>query len=150
MTIMSVIVVLILIILDQFTKYLVLVFLKPVGTITIIENIFSLTFVENTGAAYGILSNATPFLAVLSFVLSIGLIYLIKNFDKYFTARLTKVGLVLTLAGALGNFFDRAFRGYVVDMFEFTFIDFPVFNVADICVVLGAIAIMASTLIYEE
>ncbi len=139
-----------LILLDQAVKYWAFEYLKDMDSINVIDGLFALTYVENKGAAYGIFSNGTTFLAILSFVLSVGLIYVIIKFDKYFKSKLTKVGLILTLAGALGNFFDRAFRGFVVDMFQFTFIKFPVFNVADICIVVGCILIVIAVLWLED
>ncbi len=140
----------ILILLDQIVKYWAFEYLRTIDSINVVDGFFALTYVENRGAAYGIFSNGTSFLAILSFVLSIGLVYVVIKFDKYFKAKLTKIGLVLTLAGALGNFFDRAFRGFVVDMFQFTFIDFPVFNVADICIVIGCIMIVIAVLWLED
>lgn len=150
MGILAIIMVISLIILDQIVKYWALVVLKPIGSITVINGFFALTYVENRGAAYGSFSEHTAILAVLSLVMSLGIIYVIRNFDKYFSTKYVKWGLYLTLAGALGNFIDRAFRTFVVDMFQFTFIDFPVFNVADICVVIGAVIIIIAVLIFEK
>ncbi len=150
MSLAMVLIVAVLIIIDQIIKYWALTSLAPIGTINVIEGLLSFTYVENRGAAYGSFSSYTPVLAVISFVLSIGIIYLIIKFDKYFKASIIKYGLVLTLAGAIGNFIDRAFRSYVVDMFQFTFIEFPVFNFADICVVIGTTIIMVGILFFEK
>ncbi len=150
MTIFAIFSVIGLIILDQVVKYWALVALQPIGSIDVIEGVFALTYVENTGAAYGSFSEHTPFLAILSLVMSIAIVYCIVKYEKFFKAPYAKVGLYFTLAGALGNFIDRAFRSYVVDMFQFTFIDFPVFNVADICVVIGAIIIIITVLLFED
>ncbi len=150
MSLAIILIVVILVIIDQIVKYWALTYLAPIGTIKVIDGIFSLTYVENRGAAYGSFSNYTEMLAVLSLVMSIGIIYLIIKFDKYFKTMFIKYGLVLTLAGAIGNFIDRAFRSFVVDMFQFKFIDFPVFNVADICVVIGTALIMIGILFFEE
>lgn len=150
MGILAILMVIGLIILDQIVKYWALVVLQPLGSINVISGLFSLTYVENRGAAYGSFSSHTSLLALLSLVMSIGIVYVIFNFDKYFNTKYIKLGLYLTLAGALGNFIDRAFRTFVVDMFQFTFIDFPVFNVADVCVVIGAFIIIFSVLIFEK
>ncbi len=139
-----------LIILDQVVKYWALVSLKPVGSINVIDGVFALTYVENTGAAFSSFSQHTPLLALLSLVMSGVIVYCIIKYDNYFKAPYAKFGLYFTLAGALGNFIDRAFRSYVVDMFQFTFIDFPVFNVADICVVIGAIIIVITVIFFED
>lgn len=150
MSILAIIVVIGLIVFDQIVKYWALVSLKPIGTVNIIEGFFALTYVENRGAAWSSFSEHTPILALVSLVLSCGILYLILKYDKYFKFPYAKFGLYLTLAGALGNFIDRAFRTYVIDMFQFTFISFPVFNIADICVVVGAIIIVLSVLIFED
>ncbi len=150
MSLAMILIVAVLIIIDQVIKYWALTTLAPIGSIPVINGLLSLTYVENRGAAYGSFSNYTEVLAVISFVLSVGLIYLIIKFDKYFKAKIIKFGLVLTLAGAIGNFIDRAFRSFVVDMFQFTFINFPVFNFADICVVIGTAIIMIGILFLEK
>ncbi len=150
MSIAIILIVVVLVLIDQVVKFWALTYLAPIGTIPVINGLLSFTYVENRGAAYGSFSNYTQMLAVISFLMSIGLIYLIIKFDKYFEAKIIKYGLVLTLAGAIGNFIDRAFRSFVVDMFQFTFIDFPVFNVADICVVIGTAIIMFGILFLEE
>ncbi len=150
MTIFSIFAVIALIILDQVVKYWAIISLKPIGSVDIIDGVFALTYVENKGAAYGSFAQFTPFLALLSLVLSGVIIYCIVKYEKYFKAPFAKIGLYFTLAGALGNFIDRAFRTFVVDMFQFTFIDFPVFNVADICVVTGAIIIVIDVMFFEE
>ncbi len=150
MTIFAIFAVIGLITLDQVVKYWALVSLKPIGSIDIIDGVFALTYVENKGAAYGSFAQYTPFLALLSLVMSAVIIYCLVKYDKYFKAPFAKFGLYFTLAGALGNFIDRAFRSYVVDMFQFTFFDFPVFNVADICVVIGAIIIVIDVMFFED
>ncbi len=150
MSLVMILIVAVLIVIDQIIKYWALTSLAPIGTINVIDGLLSFTYVENRGAAYGSFSSYTPVLALISFLLSIGIIYLIIKFDNYFEAKIIKYGLVLTLAGAIGNFIDRAFRGFVVDMFEFTFIDFPVFNFADICVVIGTSIIMIGIVFFEK
>ncbi len=139
-----------LIVLDQIVKYWAIVSLKPIGSIDIIDGIFALTYVENTGAAFSSFSEHTSILAGLSLVMSVVIIFCIVNYNKYFKSPFARYGLYFTLAGAIGNFIDRAFRTFVVDMFQFTFFDFPVFNVADICVVIGAIIIVINVVFFED
>ncbi len=150
MSLAIILVVAVLVVMDQVVKYWALTYLAPIGTMKVIDGLLSFTYVENRGAAYGSFSNYTQVLALVSLLLSIGLVYLLIKFNKYFKATIIKYGLVLTLAGAIGNFIDRAFRSFVVDMFQFTFIDFPVFNVADICVVIGTALIMIGILFFEK
>ena len=111
----------------------------PVGEhIPFIPYILDLTYVTNTGAAFSIFSGHTWALALVSLVMSVVLaLALWKGLFKHPLGKLT---LTLLLAGAVGNFIDRAFRGFVVDMFNVLFMRFAVFNVADICVVVGGIA----------
>ncbi len=124
---------------DQVTKYLALQNLKPIKSVTIIENIFSLTFVENRGAAFGILQGHTILLAIVSVVITGVLLYFYIKMPEGKVYKFIKFSLILIISGAVGNFIDRLFRGYVVDFFHATFINFPVFNVADIYVVVGCI-----------
>jgi len=140
----------ILVLLDQYTKYIALTSLKPIKNMTFIEGFMDFTFVENRGAAFGMLSGARWFFIIVSIAVSIGIIY-------YVAKKLPKVGceykalkfsLLLILAGAWGNVYDRIFRGYVVDFFEFTFFEWPVFNVADIYVVCGAILMSVVVLFF--
>ena len=124
--------------LDQFVKHWVLENIHPGQYIPFIPYILDLTYVENTGAAFSIFEEYTWILTLISFVMSIMLA--IAIWKNYFRHPLGKLTLTLLLAGAIGNFIDRAFRGFVVDMFHVLFIHFAVFNVADICVVVGGIA----------
>ena len=128
----------VLIALDQLVKYLVMTNIPLGEHVPFIPYILDLTYVTNTGAAFSIFSEHTWALALVSLVMSIVLaLALWKGLFRHPLGRLT---LTLLLAGALGNFIDRAFRGFVVDMFNVLFMNFAVFNVADICVVVGGIA----------
>ena len=124
--------------LDQFVKYLVYTNIPLHGSMPFIPYIMELTYVQNTGAAFSILSEHTWLLTLCSFVLSI--ILAVAVWQKFFEHPFGRTALTLVLAGAIGNLIDRAFRGYVVDMFHTLFMEFAVFNVADICVVVGGIA----------
>ena len=130
----------ILTVIDQISKFLALEYLKPLKSIELIKGFMTLTFVENRGAAFGILYGARWFFVIITIAVTVAaIIYLKKympNTKEYFYV---KISIVLILAGAWGNAIDRLFRGYVVDYFETTFIKWPVFNVADIYVVVGTI-----------
>lgn len=126
-----------LILIDQITKIITLKQLAPIGSVTIIENILSFTYVENRGAAFGIMQNSRIFFLIFTVILIGAIIYYTiktKQNSKFYL-----ISTSLIIAGGIGNFIDRLFRGYVVDMIEVTFIDYPVFNFADICIVIGAI-----------
>ena len=139
--------IIILIIIDQLTKYLSVHFLKPMGTIEIIKNIFSLTYVENPGAAFGILSNSRWLFIGVTILIIVGLtIYTLK---KKIDNKLYLTSYTLIVSGGIANLIDRIFNGYVVDMLEITFIDYPVFNFADCLVVIGAILLCIYTLKYD-
>ena len=152
MNILPIIAVAILILLDQGTKLWALASLKPIHSMTLAEGFMDLTFVENRGVAFGMFSGQRWFILLLTCVIAAGLIWFYVMMPKkkeYFPLR---VSLVLVLSGAIGNIIDRLFRGYVVDFFEFTFFEWPVFNVADIYVVVGVIllALMIIFVVKDE
>ena len=124
--------------LDQLVKYLVLQNIPQGGHVPFIPHVLELTYVQNTGAAFSLFEEHTWLLALVSLAASVLLAAALwRNFFRH---PVGKVTLTLLLAGAVGNLIDRVFRGFVVDMFNVLFMDFAVFNVADICVVVGGIA----------
>ena len=149
---MPIIAVVVLILLDQGTKLWALASLKPIHNMTLVEGFMDLTFVENRGVAFGMFSGQRWFILLLTGIIAAGLIWFYVTMPKkkeYFPLR---VSLVLVLSGAIGNIIDRLFRGYVVDFFEFTFFEWPVFNVADIYVVVGVtlLALMILFVVKDE
>ncbi|MEA4972792.1 Lipoprotein signal peptidase [bioreactor metagenome] len=138
--IISVIVAAVLVIIDQIAKYMALTKLKPIGNITFIKGFMDFTFVENRGAAFGILNGQTWLLLLLAIAICVILIVVIRKLPHTRDYDYLRASFVLILAGAVGNIIDRVARGYVTDFFEFTFFSFPVFNMADIYVVVGTIA----------
>jgi signal peptidase II len=123
--------------LDQVTKYLAKTYLKPVGSIPLIPNVFHFTYVENRGAAFGILQNQRWLFIVLTVVISAVIVYYL--FTHRQESIVLTIALSMILGGAIGNLIDRLRLGYVVDMLHFVLIDYPVFNVADSFVVIGTI-----------
>ncbi len=142
----------VLIFLDQATKLWALESLKPIHSMTLWDGIMDLTFVENRGVAFGMFSGQRWFILLLTGVIAAGLIYFYVTLPKKQEYRPVRAALVLILSGAVGNIIDRLFRGYVVDFFEFTFFEWPVFNVADIYVVSGVflLAFMILFVVKEE
>lgn len=132
---------------DQLSKLAVLKFVRPVETIPLIENVFHLTYCENRGAAFGILQNRFGlFFCITAVVLVAVTVYMIKKRPQNLCLNLS---VTLLVGGALGNFIDRIFRGFVVDFFDFRLIHFAIFNVADCFVVCGAV-LLAWYLIFVE
>lgn len=121
-----------------------------------IPHLVSLFYAENTGAAWSILEDAPWVFMILSSLLIIALI--VYWFCEKSRNVLLRISLLMITGGGAGNMIDRLFRtgsrfgnrnGFVIDMFNFEFIDFPVFNVADICVTVGAFLLVVYLLVYE-
>ena len=133
---------------DQVVKYLVRAGI-PLHTAVDFLPGLDLTYVQNTGAAFSLFSQHTWLLTLLSGVVSVVLVICLgKRVLPHWSGMLA---LALLLGGAVGNFIDRLLFGFVTDMFRTTFINFAVFNVADICIVCGAIlGAVYYVLIYEK
>lgn len=126
----------IILIIDQLTKYWAVNYLMEVRDIPIIQGFFHLTYVENRGAAFGILQNQRLFFIIITAAVVIAIVgYLLKEKKVHW---ILKISLYLVLAGAIGNFIDRMRLGYVIDFFHL-YNRFPVFNVADCAIVVGAL-----------
>lgn len=137
-------VVIIVFVLDQLSKVLALKYLMPVGSIPIIKNIFHLTYVENRGAAFGILQNQKLLFIVFA-LLVLGSIWFYAHNNEL--DKIMVYGLSLVAGGALGNLADRIRLGFVVDYFHIA--NFPVFNIADSAVVIGITLISIFILKYD-
>ncbi len=126
------------ILLDQFTKYLAAVYLKDQSPFILLDGIFELTYLENRGAAFGMMQGRQFFFLIMTIFL-LGFLFFcyrrIAGQRHYFPIELC---IIFVVAGAIGNMIDRIRLGYVVDFFYFSLIDFPVFNVADIYVTVAA------------
>ena len=135
--------------LDQLVKLQVMTHI-PVGEhVPFLPYLVDLTYVRNTGAAFSIFSEHTWILAGISLVMSVLLGWCLWK-GIPFQKPLGRLTVTLLLAGAVGNLIDRAFRGYVVDMFNVLFMDFAVFNVADICIVVGGFAAFAYYVLFAS
>ncbi|WP_024546487.1 signal peptidase II [Picosynechococcus sp. NKBG15041c] len=123
-------------VLDQLTKTIVLQTLPAVGdTFPLWPSVFHFTYVRNTGAAFSIFTDGVYWLRWLSLAVSIGLMALAWFGDRQTVSEQWGYGFIL--AGAMGNGIDRFLFGYVVDFLDFRLINFPVFNIADVCINLG-------------
>lgn len=133
---------------DQYSKYLVRTKMEVFETYPIIEDFFHLTYVQNKGAAFGMFQGATVIFAVVTLIVIVGMIYFSlkhKNMSLVWKATLTVIA-----SGAVGNLIDRLWLGYVVDMFDFRGIWSFIFNFADVCVVVGGCVMMLLVLRDEK
>ncbi|MGC6769948.1 signal peptidase II [Enterococcus sp. LJL128] len=133
---------------DQWTKYLTVSNIQLGETKEFINGFLSFTYVRNTGAAWSILEGKMIFFYIITVIVVAVLVYmLIKNLksSRWFT-----IGLSLVLAGALGNFIDRLRLGYVVDMIQTDFMSFPIFNIADMSLVIGVACIFIYLILDER
>lgn len=122
--------------LDWLTKFLAVKFLKPVGKIPIIEGVIQLRYLENTGAAFGMLKDHRWVFIVTSTVAIAALILFL--YLGHSPSRLSAVALSMIVSGGIGNMIERIGKGFVVDFIDFCLIDFAVFNGADSFVCVGA------------
>ena len=137
--------------LDQWTKRLAVENLMGNGPFVIWDGVFELHYLENRGAAFGILQGKKIFFVVFTLIVLCLIAYLyLKRIPDEKKFRPMDGICILFFAGALGNFIDRVFRNYVVDFFYFKLIDFPVFNVADIYVTVAAFAMIILGLFYYK
>ena len=134
--------------LDQIAKVLVSCYLKGTSGIKAIPYLFDFVYVENTGAAFSMLSESTVLLSIISVIFCIGVLWYWHR--KKPKQVMMKTSLTLLFAGAFGNAIDRIFRGYVVDFISTSFMDFPVFNVADISIVFGAITLVIYMMFFDK
>jgi signal peptidase II len=137
------------VIIDQATKYLAIIRLKDKQPISIINNFLQLKYVENRGAAFGILQNKQMPLIIFTFLILIGIIYYLYKNRKL--TKISKISLWGIIGGSIGNLIDRIRLNFVVDYIDVNFwgyYDFPVFNLADSFLVV--FTILLSILVFTE
>lgn len=133
---------------DQIIKVLTRTLIPLGERITLIPGVVGLTYVQNTGAAFSSFTGGARLLALLSLAMTVLLgVAIAKNWLKHPFAQWS---MAVIMAGAFGNFIDRAFLGYVTDMVDTLFMTFAVYNFADICVVLGVIALAVYVIFFYE
>ena len=139
-----------LVLLDQYTKNLAVVHLKDKPAFNIISGVLELNYLENKGAAFGMLQNQKVFFIFVAFVI-LGVIgYVLYKMPEEKKYRILHVLLSLIAAGAIGSMIDRIRLDYVVDFIYFVLINFPIFNVADIYVSLSTVALVFLLLFYYK
>ena len=137
---LQIIIILLAVAADQLSKFLLVPVLDvlPNKTLPVIEGVFHLTYVQNEGASFGILQGKRLFFIIVTVIVLIAVgIYMIRGRNSH--PRFLRFALALLWGGALGNLVDRVLFGYVRDLFDLRVINFWVFNVADACLVIGAI-----------
>lgn len=135
---------------DQWTKYMALAYLRGQEPYVLIKNVFELDYLENRGAAFGMLQNKQILFILCVALISIFVVVFYKNVSMSRHFLPLRVCAIFIMAGAIGNVIDRIFRHYVVDFFYFSLINFPVFNVADIYVTVAAILLILLLLFYYK
>ena len=128
-----------LIFLDQFTKLLAVKHLKGRPAIPLISGVFELDYLENRGSAFGMFQNQKFFILLVSFVFLAVLLFLLFKLPEGKKYNWLHFVIVVIIAGGIGNMIDRFRLEYVVDFFSFVLIHFPVFNVADIYIVVATV-----------
>lgn len=136
---------------DQITKFLAVVNLRNQEPFVLWEGVFELQYLENSGAAFGMLQGKKSFFVLTSIIFLIVIVYVlvrVPNQKKYTKLHIT---LAFIASGAIGNLIDRIRYDYVIDFLYFSLINFPIFNVADIYVTLSSIVLAALLLfVYTE
>lgn len=136
--------------LDQFTKHLAVEGLRGKQPFVLIPGVFELRYLENQGAAFGVLQGKRMFFLVITFLMILLLAYVYGRIPvqkRFFALH----GICVTLfAGAIGNCIDRIMNDYVIDFFYFSLINFPIFNVADIYVTCGMAVFVVLFLFYYK
>ena len=128
---------------DQLSKYYIAHTLVPQVSIPIIPQMFHITFILNSGAAFGILENQRLLFIIIAVLILAGVGYFYRKIPSEYAG--FRFGLGLMAGGAIGNLIDRIVTGYVIDFFDFRI--WPIFNVADIAIVCG-VAIMVYTILF--
>lgn len=136
--------------LDRISKIWALNTLASGKDIVVIKNLFTFSYLENRGAAFGIFQNRLIFLSLITAIVILGVVYFIVKYKP--TSKLLKISLSLIISGAIGNLIDRIYYKFVVDFIMLHYKDvyyFPTFNVADMLVVIGTV-LLAIYILKEE
>jgi len=136
---------------DQFIKLQAVNRLSGMNSIPIIKDVLELTYVENRGAAFGMLEGKQIFLVLITTIVVVAIAIYYKKLPADSKYKWLKLSFILIISGAIGNLIDRIRLSYVIDYIYFKLIDFPVFNLADCFVVVGTILLSILILfVYKE
>lgn len=151
MLLLDVLFILLLLALDQWTKHLAIVHLKNSRAVSLIDGVLELKYLENRGSAFGILENQKFFILFVGFVFMAAVLFFLFKLPMAKKFIIVHVLLSAIVAGGAGNMIDRFRFDYVVDFIYFALIDFPVFNVADCCIVVSTIGLFILFMfVYKE
>lgn len=132
---------------DQIIKYFVTIYLQPVGTVSVIDNLFKLTYVENRGVAFGMFSDMRWIFVAFTLILIIAIIIIM--FTKRPKGTFLYICFALIIGGGIGNLIERIFYGYVIDYLSISFFP-PVCNFADYCITAGTVMLVIYVLFFSE
>ncbi len=136
---------------DQLTKYFAIVKLKNQPAVPIIPNVFELNYLENRGAAFGLLQNQKFFFLFSGVIILLVILFVLFKIPDKKKYRMLNLFLVMIIGGGIGNMIDRIRFDYVVDFLSFVLINFPIFNVADMYVTISMIGLAVLILfVYKE
>lgn len=135
----------VIVIADQVIKYFVYENLQGVDSVPFIGNLLTLTYVENRGAAFGMLQNMSWLFAIITIVMIVLFFYIIIN--KKINSKFFITCTALIIGGGVGNLIDRIFRGFVIDYLQLSFFPY-VCNLADYCITIGAVMLIIYVLFY--
>ncbi len=133
--------------LAELIRFLIVRNVQPVGSVTVIPGLFSLTYSENRGVAFGLFQDGTVFFAVTtSIVIIVAAFILLKNYKK---SKLLSIALSLIIGGGLGNLFERISYRYVTDYLSLSFFP-PICNFADYCITAGTVCLIVYLLFFSD
>ena len=127
---------------DQFTKFIIKSKFMLYESKEVIKNVFAITYIQNKGAAWGVMQGKRIFFLILTVFVILGCFWILYNIIDNRKYIMLTTCVIFLISGAVGNMIDRFKLGYVVDFFDFKLIDFPVFNVADIYVTVSMFLIL--------
>lgn len=145
LTVFSIIV---MVVLDQLSKWLAVVYLAPVGSVPFIPGVLRLTYAHNTGAAFSMLAGRQELLIGVTAAAMLVMLWLLLR--RKMPNAFAHWGLAMIVGGGIGNLIDRVLNGYVVDYFDVIFMKFAIFNVADCFVVVGCVMLFIGVLFSEK
>lgn len=138
------------VLLDQWSKSLAVQHLKDQASFVLVDHVFELHYLENRGAAFGMLQNQRFFFLMIGLVILGAAVWIYRMIPATRHYLPLRICIVAICAGAVGNMIDRIHLGYVVDFFYFSLIDFPIFNVADIYVTIATFLLIILILFYYQ
>lgn len=148
---MDMILLIILVALDQFTKYIAVLKLKNQAAFSIIDGVLEFNYLENRGAAFGMLQNQKIFFLFVAFIFLMVIVYVLIRVPQEKKYSSLHVLLIMISAGAIGNMIDRIRFDYVVDFIYIVLINFPIFNVADMYVTFATVILVFQVLfVYKD